>query len=117
MPDVNERNPVEALAEEFLARYREGERPPLSEYVGRYPELAAEIRDLFPALVMMEEVVPSGPTTDGGRPPGSPTSSPLTRLGQVEVPYQEPFEIPNKLVDISAPRSLEPDLSVLVSDL
>jgi serine/threonine protein kinase/tetratricopeptide (TPR) repeat protein/WD40 repeat protein len=59
------RNPVEELAEEFLERYRRGERPALSEYTGRYPDLAAEIRDLFPALVMMEE---AGPKSAEARP-------------------------------------------------
>ncbi|HLJ94567.1 MAG TPA: protein kinase, partial [Gemmataceae bacterium] len=33
-----------------------GERPSLTEYTEKYPELAAEIRDLFPALVMMEDL-------------------------------------------------------------
>ena len=32
-------------------RYRRGERPALAEYTDRYPELADEIRELFPALV------------------------------------------------------------------
>ncbi len=53
-----QRNPVEELAEEFLARYRRGERPALNEYTEAHPELADEIRDLFPALVMMEEAGP-----------------------------------------------------------
>jgi hypothetical protein len=53
------RNPVEGLADEFLARYRAGERPALSEYTGKHPELAQQIRDLFPALVMMEEAGPA----------------------------------------------------------
>ena len=44
------------LAEEFADRYRHGERPALTEYVARYPELADDIRDLFPALVGMEQV-------------------------------------------------------------
>src|SRR5438045_4260568 len=44
------------LADEFAARYRRGERPPLREYVEKYPELADDIRDLFPALVGMEQV-------------------------------------------------------------
>src|SRR5438132_7658377 len=44
------------LADEFAARYRRGERPPLREYVEKYPELADDIRDLFPALVGMERV-------------------------------------------------------------
>jgi WD40 repeat protein len=52
------RQTVEQLAEEFVERYRRGERPPLSEYTARYPEHAAEIRDLFPALVMMERIAP-----------------------------------------------------------
>ena len=53
------RDPVEALAEEFLERKRRGERPTLEEYVGRHPELAADIRDLFPALVTMEKLKPA----------------------------------------------------------
>jgi hypothetical protein len=52
------RNPVEELAEEFLARYRRGERPPLSEYTQKHPELADEIREFFPALVLIEEAGP-----------------------------------------------------------
>ncbi len=53
-----ERNIVERLAEEFVERYRAGEHPPLSEYTDRYPEHAEEIRDLFPALLMMENLKP-----------------------------------------------------------
>jgi serine/threonine protein kinase/Tfp pilus assembly protein PilF len=58
------RNPVEEVAEEFLARYRRGERPAVSEYTSRYPELAAEIQDLFPALIVLEEAGPR----EGDRP-------------------------------------------------
>ena len=53
------RETVEQLAEEFVERYRRGERPPLSEYTDRYPDHAEQIRDLFPALVMMEQIAPS----------------------------------------------------------
>ena len=44
------------LADEFAARYRAGERPSLQEYTDRYPELAADIRELFPAMVEIEQV-------------------------------------------------------------
>src|SRR5438132_13283758 len=44
------------LAEEFLDRYRAGQRPPLREYIERHPELAAEIREVFPAMAMMEHI-------------------------------------------------------------
>jgi hypothetical protein len=55
----SDRNPVDALAEEFVARYRRGERPSLTEYTTKYPDLADEIRDVFPALLMMEDVRPA----------------------------------------------------------
>jgi tetratricopeptide (TPR) repeat protein/serine/threonine protein kinase len=47
---------VMELAEEFLERYRKGERPPLKEYIDRHPELAAEIKEVFPAMAMMENI-------------------------------------------------------------
>ncbi len=53
-----DRHPVEELAEDFLERLRRGERPPLSEYTAAHPDLAHEIRELFPALVVLEEARP-----------------------------------------------------------
>jgi hypothetical protein len=47
---------LDRLADEFAARFRRGERPALTEYVAKYPELADDIRDLFPALVGLERV-------------------------------------------------------------
>src|SRR5262245_35856809 len=75
---ISQREAVDKLAEEFVARYRRGERPAISEYCERLPEQAAEIRDLFPALVMMEDVAPQDSGTPeataaagGSRPSGS----------------------------------------------
>jgi WD40 repeat protein/tetratricopeptide (TPR) repeat protein len=45
----------DALAEEFAARYRRGERPSLQEYIDRLPEMADEIREMFPALVAVQQ--------------------------------------------------------------
>ena len=50
-----ERDPFEVVAELFLTRFRAGERPSISEYAARYPELAEQIRELLPALVMVEQ--------------------------------------------------------------
>ncbi len=47
---------LDQLAEEFAARFRRGERPSLKDYTERYPELADEIRELFPALIKVEQV-------------------------------------------------------------
>ncbi|MGC8638963.1 MAG: serine/threonine-protein kinase, partial [Isosphaeraceae bacterium] len=44
------------LVDEFAERYRRGERPALKEYIDRHPELAEDIRELFPAMVEMERV-------------------------------------------------------------
>ncbi|QEH39156.1 Serine/threonine-protein kinase pkn5 [Aquisphaera giovannonii] len=45
---------LDRLAEEFAARLRRGERPALKEYADRYPELADEIRAVFPAMAQVE---------------------------------------------------------------
>ena len=56
-----DRNPVEALADDFLRRQRGGERPTLEEYCRRHPELADDIREVFPVLIRMEDLRSDGP--------------------------------------------------------
>jgi WD40 repeat protein/serine/threonine protein kinase len=63
------------LIDEFAERCRRGERPSLEEYTDRYPELADDIRDLFPALAEIEEVKGEQRAADGPAPP------PLRQLG------------------------------------
>jgi serine/threonine-protein kinase len=58
---VSGADPLGRLADEFLERYRRGERPALTEYAARHPELADRIRELFPALLLMEDVRPGPP--------------------------------------------------------
>ena len=52
--DVRELGP---LVDEFVELCRLGERPSIADYVQRYPDLAADIRRLFPTLLEMEELV------------------------------------------------------------
>jgi serine/threonine protein kinase/WD40 repeat protein/tetratricopeptide (TPR) repeat protein len=75
---------LERLSEEFVERHRRGERPPLSEYADRHPELAAEIRDLFPALVRIEHFKPAaGDLTGAYVPQSGPAEDPTPeRLGE-----------------------------------
>jgi serine/threonine protein kinase/tetratricopeptide (TPR) repeat protein/WD40 repeat protein len=77
------RNPLDRLAEEFAARFRRGERPSLTEYTQRYPDLAQDIRELFPALVLMEQLKPPADLTG---PDGSAASGTcLQALGDYRI--------------------------------
>jgi serine/threonine protein kinase len=87
MPDSSaDRNPVEELAEEFAERYRQGERPDLSEYTSKYPQWADEIRELFPALLMIEQFKPASGDHTGEYAGSSGTErSPLDHLGDFRI--------------------------------
>ena len=57
MADIDlDRDPLDLAAEEFCLRQRRGERPSIDEYCQRYPEQADQIRELFPAIVAMEQL-------------------------------------------------------------
>ncbi len=91
------------ILESFLGRLRRRERPSIKEYADRYPDHAAEIAELFPPLVEMEQAglagdAPSrasgaaGPcsrvTDDGGsdfRLAGDHDSSLSDRLGDYKI--------------------------------
>src|SRR5262249_33888758 len=48
-------DPFGAIADEFVAAYRQGQCPSVEEFARRYPEYADEIRDVLPALLLMEQ--------------------------------------------------------------
>ena len=80
----DERDPVERLAEEFVARHRRGERPSPVEYAERHPQWAERIHALFPALLLMEHhklgvSEPSGSTEEAGG------AGPLKQLGDYRI--------------------------------
>src|SRR5271166_4076320 len=79
-----DRDPLDRLAEEFVARYRAGERPALTEYIERLPDRADEIRDLFPALVEMEQLKPVTTDTTGDFVPAPEAAEP-TRIGEFRI--------------------------------
>jgi serine/threonine protein kinase len=69
------------VTDELLERCRRGERPALTDYVGRYPALAEEIRELFSALVLIEGVRP-GPPAANGPEPACAGDVPFQHLGE-----------------------------------
>ena len=50
-----ERDPFEELASDFAERYRNGELPSIEAYATSHPDLAEEIRELFPTIAAMEK--------------------------------------------------------------
>jgi len=80
-----DRDPLDRLAEEFVARHRAGERPSLTEYADRLPDRAAEIHDLFPALVELEQLKPvSSERTGDYAPPATDLGHP-GRVGEYRI--------------------------------
>lgn len=64
--DEADADPIDALAEEFVARHRAGDSPSVEEYQANHPDLAEDIADLFPTLLLMEGLkVPSGSASSG----------------------------------------------------
>src|SRR5438067_2183594 len=75
-------DPFGAIADEFVEAFRQGKRPSVEEFARRYPEQADEIRDMLPALVLMEQA------RSADDPPGqrrqaraSASAAPLQQLG------------------------------------
>jgi serine/threonine protein kinase/formylglycine-generating enzyme required for sulfatase activity len=70
---------LDRLAEEFAARYRRGERPSLEEYTDKYPQLAADIREVFPAMAAIEQA------DEDRRGPDEAAAPPLEVVGDYRI--------------------------------
>ena len=77
------------LAEEFLARCRRGERPSLTEYTDQFPDLAAAIREVFPAMALVEQVAVADSSLAGNpteaADAAAPDPAPLAQLGDYRI--------------------------------
>jgi serine/threonine protein kinase len=78
-----DRDPIEVLADSFLTRYRRGELPSVEEYAAQHPDLADQIRELLPALVMLEQEKPAADASASthARLAGSSAGSAPLQLG------------------------------------
>src|SRR5262249_27360842 len=82
----SDQDTVDRLAEEFVARHRRGEHPAVSEYTDRFPQYAEAIRDLFPALVLIEQVKPdTGDRAGTYAGAAEPEGRRLERLGDYRI--------------------------------
>lgn len=76
---------VDELAEEFARRWRAGERPTVEEYAIRFPQWSAAIRDVFPAVLMMEECKPHRAESDTPEPISAPTLTLPDQIGDYRI--------------------------------
>ncbi len=77
---------LDQLAGDFVDQHRRGQRPTVEDFATAHPDLAEQIRDLFPALLMMERVRPvSDDFPELGKSPASIEDTKLDRLGDFRI--------------------------------
>ncbi len=81
-PDTD-RDQLEVLAADYMDRLRQGQRPSVEEYASRHPELAEEIRELFPTIAVTERLKARQARSSGGRVTLGPAQ--LERLGDFRI--------------------------------
>ena len=84
MPEASEQHDLGELAEEFVSRRRQGERATIEEYASKYPDLAEEIRELFPTVLELEQLKVHKVFSSGGVA-ASTGPVPLTQLGDFRI--------------------------------
>src|SRR5262249_33227993 len=84
--DPSDADPFGAIADEFVEGFREGKRPSVEEFARRYPEHADEIREMLPALVLMEKAKSADDATGEEAKASVPAAVPsLRQLGDYRI--------------------------------
>jgi WD40 repeat protein/serine/threonine protein kinase len=84
--DSSMADPFGAIADEFVEAVRQGKRPSVEEFAQRYPEHADAIREMLPALVLMEKAKSVGdPPGQLPQATGPAGMVPLRQLGDYQI--------------------------------
>jgi WD40 repeat protein/serine/threonine protein kinase len=79
-------DPLGAIADEFVQAFRQGKRPSVADFAQRYPDHAAEIREMLPALVLMEKAKTADSSLGQSHQAGTSTvAAPLQQLGDYRI--------------------------------
>ncbi len=106
---ASHRDSIRTLADAFLTRYRRGERPTVSDYTPRHPDLADEIRDLFPALLLLQEGGSPDPTVPQPAPcRGVSATTPFSASWASVQTIGHPTDCPGRRPSPSGHRSIPP---------
>jgi WD40 repeat protein/serine/threonine protein kinase len=80
--ELSSADPFGEIVDEFVEAFRRGQRPTVEEFARRYPAHADEIRDMLPALVLMEKAkAPDDPPEQRGQA----RPAPLRQLGDYRI--------------------------------
>jgi WD40 repeat protein/serine/threonine protein kinase len=84
--NLSEADPFGQIADEFVEAFRQGKGPSVEDFAQRYPAHADEIREMLPALVLMEKAKfaddASGQPLHGKAAAATP---PLSQLGDYQI--------------------------------
>jgi serine/threonine protein kinase/WD40 repeat protein/Flp pilus assembly protein TadD len=80
--DPSSADPFGLIADEFAEAIRQGKRPSVEEFAQRYPAHADQIREMLPALALMEEAKSADDSSGEGGPAAAP---PLRQLGDYRI--------------------------------
>src|SRR5438874_13490333 len=83
--DLSAADPLGQIADEFVEAFRQGQRPSVEEFARRYPEHADEIREMLPALVLMEKAKAPDGSSGRRRARISAAAVPLQQLGDYRI--------------------------------
>jgi WD40 repeat protein/serine/threonine protein kinase len=83
--DPSVTDPFGQIADEFVEAFRQGKRPSVEEFARRYPQHADEIRDILPALVLMEKAKASEAPGQQHPAQAPADAAPLRQLGDYQI--------------------------------
>ena len=78
-------DPFGQIADEFVEAFRQGKHPSVEEFARRYPAHADEIRDMLPALVLMEKAKSADDTPGDRRQARASATVPLQQVGDYQI--------------------------------
>jgi WD40 repeat protein/serine/threonine protein kinase len=84
--DLSAADPFGPIADEFVEAFRQGQRPSVEEFARRYPAHADQIREILPALVLMEKAKTADDASSQRRQArSSDAAAPLRQLGDYQI--------------------------------
>jgi serine/threonine protein kinase/WD40 repeat protein/tetratricopeptide (TPR) repeat protein len=84
--DHSSADPFGQIADEFVEAFRQGKQPSVEEFARRYPAHADEIREMLPALVLMEKAKAEDDATGPVRHASATSAAPrIQQLGDYQI--------------------------------